>query len=114
MSEKQRNVPLHLSKRAKELWSQLVDEYDLDDSAAQLLVSALEEFDKCEDAKKTLLKEGNFIRDRFNQRKAHPALAVVRDSRATMLRFFKALNLDLEPLRDSVGRPPGTSRPIGE
>jgi phage terminase small subunit len=112
MNDEGRKPPVHLSKQAKTLWSQLCEEYDLDDSAGQvLLASALEEFDKCENARKVLAREGNFVRDRFKQLRPHPALAVIRDSRATMLRCFKALNLDLEPLRDSPGRPAGSSRP---
>jgi hypothetical protein len=32
---------------------------------------------------------------------------VERDSKQTLLRNLRALNLDLEPLRDQPGRPPG-------
>ncbi len=45
--------------------------------------------------------------DRFVQRKPHPLLAAERDARAQMLAALKALNLDLEPLKDR-GRPPGS------
>jgi glutathione S-transferase len=45
--------------------------------------------------------------DRFGQPKPHPLLATERDARAQFLAALKALNLDLEPLRDRVGRPGG-------
>ena len=46
--------------------------------------------------------------DRFGQVKSHPLLSVERDSRAQYLAALKALNLDLEPLRDKPGRPGGS------
>jgi len=37
--------------------------------------------------------------------KAHPLLKVMHDARSSARAALKALNLDLEPLRDGVGRP---------
>ena len=48
------------------------------------------------------------------QPRAHPLLAVERDSRAQMLAAMKALNLDLEPPRDGPGRPGGVFYPGGK
>jgi P27 family predicted phage terminase small subunit len=99
--------PSHLSKEAKSWWRKLCAEYDLSDAAAKILLeTALSAFDRWQGARKILAREGAVVRDRFGQRQAHPALAIERDSKGTMLRAFKSLNLDLEPLRD-VGRPPG-------
>lgn len=52
-------------------------------------------------------KEGLTIKDRFGQVKAHPLCSVIRDARAQKLAALKALNLDLEPLRNGPGRPGG-------
>lgn len=101
-------VPSHLSKEAKAWWRKLCAEYDLSDGAAQILLeSALTEFDRAEKARKILAREGTVVKDRFKQRQAHPAVGIERDTRGMMIRVFKALNLDLEPLRDGPGRPPG-------
>jgi P27 family predicted phage terminase small subunit len=101
-------APQHLSKAAKIWWQKLCAEYDLSDSAAQILLeSALAEFDRAENARKILAREGAIVRDRFGQRQAHPAVGIARDARGMMIRAFKALCLDLEPLRDGPGRPPG-------
>ena|SRR5437879_607300 len=100
--------PKHLSAEAKKWWRKLCDEYDLSDSAAQLLLeNALSSFDRWQGARKILAREGAVVRDRFGQRVAHVAVAIERDAKGMMVRAFKALNLDLEPLRDGPGRPPG-------
>ena len=72
-----------------------------------LLRAALESFDRCEQARKLLKKEGLVIKDRFGQQKGHPAAAIERDSRLQMVRALRTLNLDLEPLRPGPGRPSG-------
>jgi hypothetical protein len=57
-------------------------------------------------AQKVLAKEGLVLEDRFAQKKAHPLCAVEKDCRAQVYAGLRALNLDLEPLKD-IGRPPG-------
>jgi hypothetical protein len=52
--------------------------------------------------------EGMIARGSKRQPRAHPLLGVERDARAAMVAALKALNLDLEPLRDGPGRPPGS------
>lgn len=100
--------PKHLSAEAKSWWRKLCDEYDLSDSAAQILLeSALSAFDRWQGARKILAREGPIVRDRFGQRQTHPAVGVERDAEGMVIRAFKSLNLDLEPLRDGPGRPPG-------
>ena len=98
--------PEHLTREAKTLWRKLLAEWDLGDDALILLRAALESFDRCEQARKLLEKEGLVVLDRFNQPKAHPAASIERDSRLQMLRSFRALNLDMEPPHARPGRPP--------
>jgi len=101
-------APAHLSKEAKSWWGRIVDEYDIQDQAGQLILQiGLEAFDRMRLAQGLLKKEGMTTQDRFGQPKAHPATTVERDSRAAMLGALKQLNLDLEPLNDRPGRPAG-------
>ncbi len=64
-------------------------------------------FDRMRGCQKAVSDDGAMVKDRFDQLKPHPLLATERDSRAQMLFALKALNLDVEPLRDSPGRPGG-------
>jgi P27 family predicted phage terminase small subunit len=106
------NAPAHLSAEAKAWWQRLRDEYSLDDEAGRLLLQcALEAFDRMRECQKAIAKDGLVARGSKRQPRAHPLLAVERDARGQMLAALKALNLDLEPLRDGPGRPAGVFYP---
>ncbi|MDO8862470.1 P27 family phage terminase small subunit [Haliea sp. E1-2-M8] len=97
-----------MSTEARSWWDRLLAEYGIADDAGLLLMqTALESFDRMRDCQAAVTRDGAMIKDRFDQLKPHPLLATERDARAQMLSALKALNLDLEPLRDGVGRPPG-------
>jgi P27 family predicted phage terminase small subunit len=101
-------APSHLSKEAKRWWRELQDEYQISDAAGLLLLqTACEAHDRMKAAAATIEREGQTVKDRFDQDKPHPLLTVERDARSAMLAALKQLNLDLEPLRDSPGRPGG-------
>lgn len=100
--------PKNLSREAKNLWRKIQDEYAISDEAGLLiLATGLEAFDRMRQAQDILKAEGMTTLDRFQQPRPHPAATIERDSRAAMLAALKQLNLDLEPLRDGRGRPPG-------
>lgn len=100
--------PGHLSKEGKKIWRDLITEYGIEDVAGlRILRVALEAFDRAQSAREAIDKEGMTVTDKFNQTKPHPLLPIERDSRAAFLAGLKALNLDLEPLRDKPGRPGG-------
>ena len=100
--------PRGLSREAARWWRRLTTEYEIGDDAGHLiLMTAMEAFDRMRQAQAVLATDGLSITDRFDQIKAHPLCVVERDSRAQMMAALKALNLDIEPLRDGPGRPPG-------
>lgn len=100
--------PGHLSKEAKKIWKQLIAEYSIDDVAGlKILRVALESFDRAQSAREAIDRDGMTVIDKAGQVKPHPLLPIERDSRAAFLAGLKALNLDLEPLRDRPGRPGG-------
>jgi phage terminase small subunit len=86
----------------------LYKEYAITDSAGLLILQGIAEaFDRMRKAQKIVADEGETVTDRFNQIRPHPMIAVERDCRSAILRGLKALNIDLEPLNDTIGRPPG-------
>lgn len=102
------SIPKHLSKEARKIFKNLVQEYGITDCAGlRILRVALEAYDRAQSARATIEKDGMTVRDKFGQTKPHPLLPVERDSRAAFLHGLKHLNLDLEPLRDRPGRPGG-------
>jgi len=91
-------APEHLSARTKGLWRTLVVEYRFEPQHLELLRLALEALDRCEEARATLAAEGSYTTDRYGGRRAHPALAVERDSRIAAARLLRELNLDGEAI----------------
>lgn len=87
--------PTHLSAEGKKLWQRLFNDYALDDAAGLLLLqSACEAYDRLQEARKVLAKEGAVISDRWGQRKPHPAAGVERDARTQMHSALRLLKLE--------------------
>ena len=101
--------PKHLSRESKRIWRRMVAEYHpFDDMhGLKVLEVSLDAYDRFQAARLQIEAEGMTVLDKFEQIKPHPLLTVERDSRAAFLAGLKALNLDLEPLRDKPGRPGG-------
>jgi hypothetical protein len=98
MIESRSPAPAHLSERCKTLWRGMVRHYELDAAGLELLMLALEALDRCEQARETLATDGVYLKDRFGQLRAHPAVAVERDSRIAAARLFRELDLEGDPL----------------
>ena len=96
----------NLTKEAAELWQSLSIEYDIADSGGLLLLStALEAFDRMRQAQ-AMLKESGLVVSTASGMKPSPGIALERDSRQGMLVALRHLHLDVEPMRDKIGRPP--------
>lgn len=100
--------PKRLSAEAKRWWRLLAAEYRLDDPGGLLLLqTALESFDRMRQAQAAIKRDGATLMSSKGELKSHPLLTVERDNRGQMMMALKSLNLDLEPLREAPGRPPG-------
>jgi P27 family predicted phage terminase small subunit len=95
-------APRHLSAEARAWWTKFVEGWNLDDAGKFILTAGLEAFDRMRGAQRQIQREGLTAKG-----KLHPAAAVERDARLAMLRALRQLGLDIEPLRDRPGRPPG-------
>lgn len=105
---KRLRTPSHLKPAGAKLWRELVDEYGIADAAGLALVStAAEALDRVKAAQTAIEEHGACVTDRYGQVKVNPACGLEKDARNGLLAALKALNLDLEPLRDAPGRPAG-------
>lgn len=99
-------APTHLSAEARGWWERICTEYEISDEGGRLLLlMAMEAFDRMRGCQKAIAEDGLVTRGSKKQPRAHPLLSAERDSRAQMLAALKALNLDLEPLRDLRRKP---------
>jgi hypothetical protein len=104
--KKSRNLK---SGEIESMISQIERDYDITDSAGIFILSKIRESQaRLSEAMEILKKEGIVTVDRWGQSKVHPCVLIERDCRAAILAGIKQLNLDLEPLRDRAGRPPGS------
>lgn len=99
--------PEHLSERAVELWTGVVDDYELGAHQVELLRRACEAADRADEARKLLEAEGLMCQDRYGQLRPHPAAAIERDSRIAEARLLRELALEPGPAEENP-RPPRT------
>ena len=88
------SAPTHLKGAARQMWTRLRADYQIDDSAGlALLQAACESFARAAGARGLIGKDGPVLTDRFGQKKAHPACAIERDARGQMIAALRALKL---------------------
>jgi P27 family predicted phage terminase small subunit len=93
--------PRHLRAAGKALYRDIVAQYRIHDAAGlALITTAAEALDRIREAQAAIRKHGALVPDRYGALKQNPACFLERDARAGMLSALRALNLDLEPLRD--------------
>ena len=98
--------PSSLSAPGKLMFRSIAQEYSIDDSVGiKLLQSACEAYELIQLCQAQLKADGLMVGTE-DKLKVHPLLATVRDARSAMLQNLKALNCDLEPLKN-IGRPAG-------
>lgn len=98
--------PKHLSDEAKSIWRQVVAGWEIDEAGLLVLRQALEAFDRLNQARELIDREGIVVTDPSGRKRAHPALAVEKEARLALLRAWRQLGLDVEP-PGPVGRPAG-------
>lgn len=87
-------APAHLSAEARKMWHAMFAEFELSDAAGRaLLRAACEAFQRAEEARAAIAKDGAVLRDRFGQEKVSPWCAIERDARGQMVAALRALRL---------------------
>ena len=89
-------APKHLQSSERKLWDSITANYVIDDDAAlELLMTALEARARMRRCREQIDKDGEVVRDKWNQLKAHPLLVAERGARDSYLASLRLLNLDL-------------------
>ena len=70
-------------------------EYELESHHIRLLIMCGAAWDRHLQARKTIESEGAYLRDRFDQRKVHPAVQVEKEAMLTFTRILREIGLDL-------------------
>ena len=97
--------PAHLKRDGKVFWRSVAGTFDLEAHHLAVLTVAAERLDRVAEARARVKRDGPYVRDRFGQLKAHPALAVERDATVGFLRAARELGLDVdEPNEARPGR----------
>jgi hypothetical protein len=84
----------------------VVRDYDLEEHHLRLLQLAGEAWDRGQQARSELLRDGLTVITEAGGRKAHPCVAIERDSRIAFARLIRELDLDVEAPADSRVGPP--------
>ena len=89
-------APKHLEPPEIELWRSITGAYAVDDDAAfEMLRTALEARARARRCREAIDRDGEVVRDKWNQLKAHPLLVAERGARDSYLKAMRLLNLDL-------------------
>lgn len=98
-------VPRHLTTATKRWYTQITTDYVLQSHHLRLLQSAAECWDRAQQARRLLAKEGICFTDRHGAIRPHPATQLERDNKTLFARMLRELALDVESPADEI-RPP--------
>jgi P27 family predicted phage terminase small subunit len=87
-------APSHLGRGGRRLWRAIVRAYELEPHHLAILRAAAEAQDRMDAARAEIERDGLTIAGRYGPR-AHPAVAIERDSRQALYRGLRELGLDL-------------------
>ncbi len=86
--------PAHLRPETANWWRSVLDDYQLEPHHLRLLHLACESWDRCQQAREEIDRDGLTIRTGDGGLKAHPAVAIERDARLAFARLVRELDLD--------------------
>jgi P27 family predicted phage terminase small subunit len=104
MIAKRIKAPSHLKIETAAWWVSVHDDYSLEAHHTRLLTLAAESWDRCQQAREAVDKDGITVKTADGGLKAHPAIAIERDARLAFARLVRELDLDVDP--PSSGRRP--------
>jgi len=106
MPAKTVKAPAHLTAETGAWFCHVCGEFDLEQHHVRLLTLAAEAFDRCQQAREIIDKDGPICTTADGGLKAHPCIGIERDSRLAFARLLRELDLD-------ATAPPERARPPG-
>lgn len=88
--------PGHLQPATRKWFTSVLEDYDLDPHHIRLLTLAGEAWDRGQQAREVVARDGMTFDDRFGQPKARPEIGIERDSRIGFARLLRELALDID------------------
>jgi phage terminase small subunit len=99
--------PAHLSEPTQQWWRAIVSAYDFQPHHLRLLEAAAGAWDRAEQARETVQREGLTIATKHGRR-THPCVNIERDAKLVFMRALTELDLDVDgPRVETYSRPPG-------
>lgn len=89
-------APAHLQPATRKWFSSVVDDYDMDQHHVRLLALAGEAWDRGQQAREAIERDGITVATADGGIKAHPAVAIERDCRIAFARLIRELALDTD------------------
>lgn len=86
--------PPHLAPATRRWWLAVHRDYTLEEHHTRLLTLAAEAFDRAVQARELIARDGLTVPTADGSVKAHPAVAIERDSRLAFSRLLRELDLD--------------------
>ena len=77
--------------------------YKLEEHHIRLLILAGDAWDRCEDAREDIAKNGTTYVNRSGEPRPHPSIMIERDARIAFARLIRELGLDIN---EADSRPP--------
>ena len=97
--------PDYLTDESKNIWDALHKSFTLKEHHDIVLKTALEAYDRLQQARQIIDKDGAVIEAHNGYYQKNPMLQIEKEARSGFLAAWKALNIDIEPPKD-LGRPP--------
>lgn len=97
-------APAYLQPATRKWWQGVVSRWQLEEHHIRLLTLAAESWDRGQQAREQIARDGLTTATKDGGLRAHPAVRIESDARLAFARLVRELDLDLEA-------PPAASRP---
>jgi P27 family predicted phage terminase small subunit len=98
-------APSHLRASTRRWWLDVVTTWELQAHHVRLLTLAAESWDRGQDAREQIKRDGLTVPTKAGGPRLHPCVRVETDSRLAFARLLRELDLDVAPPAE-VRRPP--------